>query len=348
MSYSLRYMLLTGLLGVVIGAVLVAITDRVFAVQVGTPSCSIGAMTQGSPPYRLMRYGETKCNGNFGNMSCTPWPEFQDKTLTEYLPSESACYVVNGLVCTNGNRGLYYSYHCDDEHPSASESVGITCPVSCTCPPCPGDSGYTDWNYEMCWVGETHWSCTACTCIHNSPIIVDVLGNGFALTGVTGGVTFNFNGEGAEHIGWTAASSDDAFLVLDQNSNGTIDDGSELFGNRTPQPEPPAGTERNGFLALAEYDKPSNGGNGNGKIDPTDAIFPSLRLWQDTNHNGISEPAELHTLASIGLHTLELDYKMSKNVDEFGNAFRYRAKVKDVRGQQIGRWAWDVYLVWGP
>jgi len=250
-------------------------------------------------------------------------------------------FVDIGGVC---KRSQAYIDECPQGYNSSTCSCNPPCHApSCHNPPtsCPNQNAYCDCEY----CGGV-WSEFFCSCDYFSPVILDILGNGISLTSAANGVSFDLKAYGVpEQLGWTAGNSDDAWLVFDRNGNGLIDNGEELFGNFTPQPAPPAGEEKNGFLALAEYDRPANGGDSDGKITNADAIFTDLRLWQDINHNGVSEAGELHTLPELGLATLDMGYKESRRTDEFGNRFRYRAKVKDVHGAQLGRWAWDVFLV---
>jgi trimeric autotransporter adhesin len=155
-------------------------------------------------------------------------------------------------------------------------------------------------------------------------------------------VKFDLAGSGTPiQMSWTATGADNAFLAL-PGADGLIHNGHQLFGNFTTQPQ---SATPNGFAALAVYDDPKNGGNGDGVIDAKDAIFSMLRLWIDANHDGISQAEELHTLPSLGVNSISLNYKADQRTDQYGNLFRYRAQVNPGDTTSTGRMAYDVFFV---
>ena len=175
-----------------------------------------------------------------------------------------------------------------------------------------------------------------------SPILINFTGD-FRLTGLDDPVTFDIDADDfAETLGWSTREGDEAFLALDRNGNGWIDDGTELFGNFTEQPK---SETPNGFDALKVFDEVVEGGNHDGYISADDAVFDSLLLWRDSDHDGVSDPEELFPLATSLVVSISLDYFDSDLQDPHGNQLRYLSYVQLANQPRPRVAAIDVFFV---
>lgn len=178
----------------------------------------------------------------------------------------------------------------------------------------------------------------------NSPIILDLARDGYHLSGPQPPVTFDIDADGdLDTITWTSADEDEAFLCLDRNRNGLIDDGSELFGYSTPLfSGKPA---KVGYRALAELDEPAAGGNGDGWVNGDDHVFQELCAWTDSNRDGVSQAQELQSLDGAGVAAVGFRHKTLHMRDAFGNLFRYTSTVRMREGVDGAAGEWPTYDV---
>jgi Ca2+-binding RTX toxin-like protein len=135
--------------------------------------------------------------------------------------------------------------------------------------------------------------------IRRDPLALDLDGDGLETIGTgTNPVLFDHDGDGVRTgTGWV--KGDDAFLALDRNGNGTIDNGGELFGVDTTLAS--GQKAANGFAALADLDS-----NHDGLFSALDAQYANVKIWRDLNQDGISQSNELSTLAAAGITSISL------------------------------------------
>ncbi len=122
------------------------------------------------------------------------------------------------------------------------------------------------------------------------PLVINFSGKAAELTNNTLNFDIDMDGDN-ELIQQLSESS--GYIALDKNSNGEIDDGSELFG----------ASSGNGFKELAYFDDDNNG-----FIDENDAIWDSLKIWVQHDDGSSS----LFTLAEKGVGALYLGYNKTE------------------------------------
>lgn len=163
-----------------------------------------------------------------------------------------------------------------------------------------------------------------------SPLILDLDGDGLSLLSSRSGVSFDINADGhPNRIGWPHEDDKSAFLWLDLDRDGQVDDGSELFGTATRLANgKPAD---NGFQALGQYDS-----DGDGQITPDDDVWPLLLLWIDADRSGGSEPAEIATLDGMGVLSIGLVYESVHELTGTLNVLAYKGTYAQ-RVSEYGR-----------
>ena len=191
----------------------------------------------------------------------------------------------------------------------------------------------------------------------HAPIVIPLIhAPAFKLTSAKDGVLFDLDADGTPELtAWTAADSNVAFLAFDRDGDGFISSGRELFGDKTLPGKP------HGFVALrllndqmrVEQGLPAQA---DGVIDADDPIYARLLLWEDRNHNGISEASELRPLKDL-YSGIGLGASVHNRKDGHGNTFRYRGwayyrtapganKIKDGHEERTRRRdIYDVFFV---
>ena len=150
--------------------------------------------------------------------------------------------------------------------------------------------------------------------VQTSPLILDLDGDGVETIGTNSGVYFDHANDGfKENTGWVG--KDDGLLVRDINGNGQIDNGTELFGNNSVLSN--GKKAKNGFEALKDLDS-----NQDYVFDQNDAAWNEVKVWKDSNSNGIVDEGELLTMEQAGVDHIRLTDKTKNQTDEFGNIHR--------------------------
>ncbi|GFE65556.1 calcium-binding protein [Litoreibacter roseus] len=152
------------------------------------------------------------------------------------------------------------------------------------------------------------------------PIILDMDGDGIEVL-VEGVIDFDMDDDGfLERTSWV--DKDDAFLVLDLNADGTRGQGDGVI-DQTKELVLAKWLGWDGatdLQALALFDQSADmGGNNDGLLTSADSVWSELRVWQDSNSNGVSDSGELRSLNELGFESINLTYDDGSDFADLSN-----------------------------
>ena len=272
-------------------------------------------------------------------------PAAQGDAVAEY--SESACWSYGAPAegeCTVGQAEL-----CDGYYDNTSSSSGSPAPYCKRV--CVNDNGKAVWSEkshdETCPLFDSpyHLDKPGCSCDdyleakekawHGSstPLVLSFDDAPVTFTTNAGGA-FDIVADGQCHgSDWPSAAT--PWLALDRDGNGSIDDGSELFGSAVVLAD---GTRaKNGFEALRELDT-----NHDGIFDANDDAFTKVVVWTDRDGDRRSTPRELTSLADAGVRAISLADTRAERCDARGNCEGERSPLTTTTGKRGA--VIDVYL----
>lgn len=130
------------------------------------------------------------------------------------------------------------------------------------------------------------------------PLVLNLAGKQVHTVSVQGsGVTFDVTGNGSKaSTAWI--TPDEGFLVLDPDNKGSITSGAQWLPS---------------FAMLASFD-----GNHNGILTAAEADAAGIKVWVDSNSDGVSESGEVYSLAALGIASINLN-AMLTGVYDNGN-----------------------------
>lgn len=171
------------------------------------------------------------------------------------------------------------------------------------------------------------------------PLAIDLGETGIVLHSLDNGVNFDLDNNGfAEKTAWIG--TEDGFLALDRDGNGSIDNGGELFGDQVILEN--GSKSSSGFEALAELDD-----NEDEKINSKDEAYEQLLVWVDDDHNGKSKASELKKLSELDIVSISLKHTEKSIVDEeTGTRIAETSEVKIK--QTLGNQTVEISEFWFP